>query len=363
MSLRFDTSTDRLAWTTNLPGRTTPGLTICGWAKRVSFAARTNSIAGFANVASGNPVYATEVYWDSSGNLNWTWYNNSGTYDLGAFSTQPGTDWFFFAITNTGTGGADTKYYVGRITDLVLEEISETNSLSFTVNGVWAGDNGWGECGDFLLDNFRLYDRALTASELQLERWTRRPSGVAAPNVWLPMLDNTSTGTQAKDYSGNGRDATTTGLSVQTDCAPISWGSRPALIGAVIVTAQYLAPTSDVAAGAWTPSSGSDLYAMLDEAAYSDADYISATSASTCTLALASGSDPSSSSGHVLRYRLLSGSGTITVTLKQGSTTIASWGPHTLTGAAQDFAQTLTGGQADSITDYSALRVELTSAA
>lgn len=125
--------------------------------------------------------------------------------------------------------------------------------------------------------------------------------------------------------------------------------------------AQLLAPVSDVAGGAWTPSSGSDLYAMVDETAYSDADTIQATSATTCTLALAAGTDPSSSSGHILRYRLLAGSGAVTVTLKQGSTTIASWGPHTLTGAAQDFAQTLTGGQADSITDYTALRVEFTS--
>jgi hypothetical protein len=125
---------------------------------------------------------------------------------------------------------------------------------------------------------------------------------------------------------------------------------------------QKLAPVSDVAAGSWLPSSGSDLYAMVDETAYSDTDYIYATSATTCTLALTSGSDPSSSSGHILRYRLLAGSGTIAVALKQGSTTIASWGPHSLTGSAQDFAQTLTGGQADSITDYSALRVEFTSA-
>ena len=123
-----------------------------------------------------------------------------------------------------------------------------------------------------------------------------------------------------------------------------------------------LAPVSDVAAGSWLPSSGSDLYAMVDETAYSDTDYIYATSATTCTLALTSGSDPSSSSGHILRYRLLAGSGSISVVLKQGTSTIASWGPHTLTGAAQDFAQTLTGTQADSITDYSALRVEITSA-
>ena len=128
------------------------------------------------------------------------------------------------------------------------------------------------------------------------------------------------------------------------------------------MTAQKLAPVSDVSDGAWLPSTGADLYATLDEDLYSDTDYIYATSATTCTLALASGSDPASSTGHILRYRLLAGSGSISVVLKQGTSTIASWGPHSLTGSAQDFAQTLTGGQADSITDYSALRVEFTSA-
>lgn len=125
---------------------------------------------------------------------------------------------------------------------------------------------------------------------------------------------------------------------------------------------QLLSPVSDVSAGSWTPSSGTDLYAMLDETVASDTDYIAATSATTCTLALASGSDPASSTGHILRYRLPPGSGTVSVALKQGTTTIASWGPHSLTGSAQDFAQTLTGSEADSITDYSALRVEFTSA-
>lgn len=126
-------------------------------------------------------------------------------------------------------------------------------------------------------------------------------------------------------------------------------------------TPQLLVPVSDVSAGGWTASSGSDLYAMLDESAYSDSDYIVSSTESSCTVALYAGSDPAVSTGHILRYRLLAGSGTVTVTLKQTTTTIASWGPHTLTGAAQDFAQTLTGGQADSITDYSALRVEFTS--
>lgn len=123
---------------------------------------------------------------------------------------------------------------------------------------------------------------------------------------------------------------------------------------------QLLSPVSDVSDGDWLPSTGTDLYATVDESAYSDTDYIYATSATTCTLELATGTDPAVSTGHTLRYRLLSGSGSVTVALKQSTTTIASWGPHTLTGAAQDFAQTLSTGEADSITDYSALRVEFT---
>ena len=123
---------------------------------------------------------------------------------------------------------------------------------------------------------------------------------------------------------------------------------------------QLLVPISDLSAGGWTPSTGSDLYAMLDESTASDADYIVSTTASSCEMRVTTGSDPAVSTGHVLRYRLLAGEGSIAVVLKQGSTTIASFGPHTMTGSAQDFAQTLSGGEADSITDYSDLRVVFT---
>lgn len=141
---------------------------------------------------------------------------------------------------------------------------------------------------------------------------------------------------------------------------PVAYASTNTYEGFATSTAQFLAPVSDVSAGGWTASSGSDLYAMLDESVASDADYIVSASASSCTVALAAGSDPGVSTDHVLSYRLLAGTGSIAVTLKQGASTIASFGPHTLTGSAQDFAQTLSGGQADSITDYSALRVEFT---
>lgn len=126
---------------------------------------------------------------------------------------------------------------------------------------------------------------------------------------------------------------------------------------------QVLAPVSDVSDGAWTPSTGTDLFACVDEATYSDTDYIAATTATTCELAFAAGTDPASSVGHALKYRLLSGSGAVTVALKQGASTIASFGPHTLTGVVQAMQQALSGGQADSITDYAALSVAITAAA
>ena len=123
---------------------------------------------------------------------------------------------------------------------------------------------------------------------------------------------------------------------------------------------QLLAPISDIAKGAWTPSSGSDLYAMLDEGAADAADYIVATSPTSCEMRLSVGATPSASGDRILRYCLLPGTGSIAAELRQGSTTLAAWGPHHLTASAQDFAQTLTAGQAAAITDYSDLRVVFT---
>ena len=123
---------------------------------------------------------------------------------------------------------------------------------------------------------------------------------------------------------------------------------------------QLLAPVADISAGAWTPFSGSDLYSMLDESSPDDADYIVSTTASSCEMRLSVGATPSASGDRILRYRLLAGTGNLAVALRQGSTPIAAWGPHALTASAQDFAQTLTAGQAAAITDYSDLRVVFT---
>lgn len=119
-------------------------------------------------------------------------------------------------------------------------------------------------------------------------------------------------------------------------------------------------PTSDVAAGAWLPSAGGDLYAMLDEEPASDADWIYTTTASTFEVGLSPVQDPVSSSGHILKYRLYGDDvSNIQITLKQtGVGTIAQWTETSVASGWADYQHTLTGVQADSITDYTALSVE-----
>lgn len=123
---------------------------------------------------------------------------------------------------------------------------------------------------------------------------------------------------------------------------------------------QIAAPIADISAGAWGPSTGASLSAALDEASADDADYISVSVAnSVCEVRLASLGDPAVSSSHTLRYRLSSPvSASIRITLMQGAVQIAQWTEAT-TPALTTYSHTLSGAEADAITDYSNLRVRL----
>jgi len=112
---------------------------------------------------------------------------------------------------------------------------------------------------------------------------------------------------------------------------------------------QIVYPNGDVAGGTWLPSTGTDLYACIDETAASDADYIYTTVPGAYQefyFPDCGAVDPSTG-GHV-RYRIPAGTGTITTILKQGSTTLQTLGTHTLTGSAQDIDITISASVANS---------------
>lgn len=119
-------------------------------------------------------------------------------------------------------------------------------------------------------------------------------------------------------------------------------------------------PNADTTPGAWLPSTGTVLYDMVDEVVADDADYIYATTASTCNLALSPVADPLTSSGQVVSYRAWSPAGNgLIVRLKQGAITIATWTHSALPTNPTTYQQVLSGAECDAITDYTALSTEM----
>ena len=122
-------------------------------------------------------------------------------------------------------------------------------------------------------------------------------------------------------------------------------------------------PIADITTGGWTVI---PLWDKLDEAAPDDAaSEVSSSSdpiIDAFEVLLSSVIDPASSIGHIVRYRVaMTGTKATTVdaALYQGATMIAADVQQVPTAAYQTFSFTLSGAQADAITNYSDLRVKL----
>lgn len=131
---------------------------------------------------------------------------------------------------------------------------------------------------------------------------------------------------------------------------------RKLLIG---VTVQIARPIADLSNSGWVPSSGADLYPTIGETVRADATYIeSSVVGALYECALTSIGDPNVSTGHLPTLVLSApGGGGVTVRLRQGTTTIAAWTYHP-GPTPTEYTPTLSGAEADSITDYTALRLQ-----
>jgi hypothetical protein len=126
----------------------------------------------------------------------------------------------------------------------------------------------------------------------------------------------------------------------------------------------FLRPIADTSNGAWTASSGSDRFAMIDESATNDADYITVSTASTYKARLTTVSDPGVDTDHSVVVRAKGdGSSQLTIALVQGDPTETAIASTTVTPTTSyaNYTLTVTSGQAANITDYSLLYLKLTS--
>lgn len=129
------------------------------------------------------------------------------------------------------------------------------------------------------------------------------------------------------------------------------------------VGAQSAAPIATLAAGNWTVGGGAaSLHAAVADESDATLMQYGDTAATVARFTLDSLTDPARSTGHVIRLRALSsdGSGTIRVALYEGATerkAFTSLGA--LTSSVAAYAVTLSGAEADAITDYSGLELRV----
>ncbi len=136
--------------------------------------------------------------------------------------------------------------------------------------------------------------------------------------------------------------------------------------------AQFARPSTDASIGGYKDQADgtTNIYAAIDEASPSDADYIKsalAPSNAPYVTKLSAIEDPQSSSGHIVRYRYAKNAAggaqiDLTVQLRQGyvnegspGTLIKEWTHTNIPETWTTQAQTLSAGEADSITDYTDL--------
>lgn len=166
-------------------------------------------------------------------------------------------------------------------------------------------------------------------------------------------------------------------VGIVSDGTPTAFGAADSpitlAIGSSGTAYQTLHPSADSAGGNWTDDGGGTaLAAAIDETTASDSDYIQsefAPAASGCRVKLESSGDPESSSGHIIRWRVgknQTGGDAInmTVTLRQGGANTLGAGTQIATfnrnavDSLTTYEETLSGTEADSITDYGDLYLE-----
>jgi hypothetical protein len=202
-------------------------------------------------------------------------------------------------------------------------------------------------------------------------------SGVFAGSASSPAVASLATTGDSGAFSGLASTVGTATLAVTGDTGTFSGsafsigsaflaslGDSGIFSGSASVAAAATIgrPASDTSNSGWTASTGSDLYAMLDEVTPDAADYIVATSVgAVCELALNTTGYPGTAS-QVLKFRASSSTGnSVIVRLKNTGGATVRTATQALTATDTEYSIGLTAGEIAAITS-GALSVQLESA-
>ena len=212
MAWRIDSSSDYLRRTASLPATTS--FSACGWCRVVTD--RTGQyrfIFGLENTAHPTDSSAWMLIgWNNSNNF---YVTHASISDV--FASNPSTtDWFFWALTCSGTA-TDTFNGYWRAVDGTALNNKSSFGVSFTpAQMMWSNDT-FDEYVDCRHAGLKVWDAALTAEEILVESFQLAPVRRANLHLFAPGFAHD----QLDDMSGNGRTLTAGGTLTTEEGPPV----------------------------------------------------------------------------------------------------------------------------------------------
>ncbi len=170
-------------------------------------------------------------------------------------------------------------------------------------------------------------------------------TGAAAGVATAEAAGSSTAGDQGVGAAAGTSTVSAVGASISASIGESAGTSTASAVSSSSSTTGTIArPSADVSAGTWVPSTGADLYAMIDEATADAAEYISTATPGECQMTLSDTVYPGSATQTVSFQAHSTTSATLTVTLKQGETVIATWS-QSLTPTATIYSRQLSAGE------------------
>lgn len=359
----------------------------------------------FETGTAGNTVSAADAgsanAWNDKASGAGSTLTYSATQAYGTLSAQcildagGGESWVAW---NSATIGTSLTEVWGRI--YMYFTSLPTGGVAFWVRGFDTGSRAWESYID-TLGHINVRDqggtnRGVGTVAISTGQWIRLEyhvqNSTTAGLVEVKLFNSADSATASETITSTGSfstlsrtDLLRTGASVQTGHVSNTVYIDNVLLndtgypGPYVPSVQTLLASADSVDGNWHDNTGgTNLSGAIDESTASDSDYITSElhpTTSTSRVKLASGIDPASSTGHVIHWRVrkdATGGDTVdmTVTLRQGGgnalgggTQIATFNRTNVDGTGwTTYDETLSGGEADSITNYSDLYLEFTAA-
>lgn len=210
MAVLLNANTDALTRSDSVPSET--AFTITAWIKR---AGNGGAVIECAVYIRSDPINQIPAIMCSGGQLV---LNDAAGGEHSFFAVSNGV-WYFVAMACGATGTTALKGYAATGSNALTAVTGNMGAFNQQVMGLgYANADVW---FNGTIGAVKVWDAALTQSEIEQERWQYLPNRSANLHLFSPFI-NTG-GTSFLDISGNGRNWTEAGTVTDEDGPPIPW--------------------------------------------------------------------------------------------------------------------------------------------